>query len=365
VDRSGRVLALSLALSLSLACEGARAPDREALLRETAALIVLPGHEAAAADAARLETAVRVLCAAPTASALDDAQAAWLDAVLAWRRTRSYQLRNEPTIASTLEGELMTPADVAAIETHVASTEALDAPGYVPALGGADKGYFALEYLLFGYPDFTAADDARTLAALAEPRRCTYVLALAADAAAVSDHARRIWGADGGNFVALFTSPVASSAYESPAYAADDLLSGIANAVDGTRDRSLGRPLGLLVHAAPVESPYAGASIALMRVTLDQTRTMWTLPPHGLDALLRARDAELADRVLTEMDAARAAIDALDSQPLGSAWASYVMGADHTAGNAAYDAVAEIETSFATDVASTLGFSVRIMVDGD
>lgn len=356
----------ALLVSALLACDAPAAPaDRVTTLREAADDVIAPGYAAAADRATALRDATHALCAAPGTSALASAQAAWLDAVTSWRRTRTFALRYEPTIASTLEGELTTAVDAPGLEAIVTGTDAIDAPDYVAALGGAHKGYFAIEYLLFAYPAFDARDDARTLAALGDPRRCTLLDLLAADAASVTARARDVWSPTAGDFGATFASETSNATYPSSLQAMDDLVSGVANAIDGLRDRSIGRPLGVTVHASPPESPYAGASVALMRATLAGVHDLWTHPSHGLDALLRDRDEAVADEVIAQMETARLAIEALASPPLAVPWERYVTGTDRDAGNAAYDALATLESTLATEVGTTLGLSVTIMVDGD
>jgi predicted lipoprotein len=355
-----------LGLVLSCACDAPHPDfDRVALLRETATEVIVPAYASAADRAAGLEIATQRLCDAPDAATLEDAQHAWLDAFVAWRRTRALEVVGEGLVVTTLEGELTTVARIDLIEAHIAGAEALDGPDYVAALGGASKGFFALEYLLFGYPALGARDDARTLAALSDARRCTYARVLAADIADLTARARDDWSADGGNFVGTFTAASPSVTYDAPGRAIDDLLSAIATALDRTRDEGLARPLGLTMHAGSVESPYARASVQLMQATLEGVHDVWTVPSHGLDALVRSRDPLLADRVLSELEAARTALAALASPPAPLAYEDYVHGTDHEAGNAAYDAVATLLTTLATDVSTTLGIRVTALVDGD
>ncbi len=358
IDRTTLAIAF---LAATEACASPAAFDRVDLLQSTTSAVILPRYAAATERAGTLRDRTTELCADPSAQSLADAQAAWREAVLAWRGTRPFALIGEHLIVGVLDGELTTTADVGAIDAHVGSSEALDAPDYVAALGGASKGFFAIEYLLFAYPGFEARDDARTLAALADPRRCTYARVLAIDAAGVTAAAENDWRT---TFAPVFGSRAPSTTYPFLGAAVDDLVSTIATAIDRTRSESLARPLGLEAHPGAVESPYGGASVALMRATLDSVRDTWTAP-HGLDALLRTRDGALADEVLAEIDGARSALAALESPPLATPWERYVLGADHDAGNAAYDAVAMLLTTLGTEVGATLGISVTLLVDGD
>ncbi len=363
-------LALSLSTAASLACPGCDGPsyppyDRGALLRETADMVILPGIAASRASAADLHTSVGALCAAPDAGRLTAAREAWTTAFLAWRSTTAYHFG--PARDMNLGPELATwPTNVTAIEANVAATDAIDAH-YVDALGAGSKGLSALEYLLFAYPGYTARDDAMTLAALGETRRCAYAVALADHVERVTGQLETAWSAGGGNYVGTFVNAgnAGNTSFTSQQAAVDALVSQIREAVERTKVDRIGKPLGRTVATGGVESPYAHVSVASMQACVDGAHDAWTIAPHSPDAFLRTRNAALADEVLGQFAAASTALAALETPPLTPEWESYVSGADHAAGNAAYDALGLLERTLAGDVAATLGVSIVSAADGD
>lgn len=360
------LLSLPIAAMLAVpACDGPAYPpyDRGLLLRETTDMVILPGYADAATQSTALHTSVGALCAAPSASGLTAAQTAWRSAFLAWQATAAYQLG--PTRDLNLGPEVATwPTNVAGIEANVAATDTIDAH-YVDAQGAGSKGFYALEYLLFAYPSFTTTDDAMTLAALGDARRCAYAVALADHVERTVARARDGWSATGGNYAATFTGGFPNATYSSEQAAVNALISQIRDAVEQTKVDRIGRPLGRTVTTGGIESPYAHVSVASMEARIDGAHETWTMAPHSPDAFLRTRNAMLADRLITQFGTSSSALNALESPPLTPAWESYVAGTDHVAGNAAYDALGLLEQTLAGDVASTLGVSIAGAVDGD
>jgi predicted lipoprotein len=354
-----------LSLGLSVGAMGCDPPgyapfDRSALLSEVTTTLVLPAYEDAETTGAALSTATSALCDAPSTTTLSAAQAAWRDAVVAWRVTQPFAIDGSPAIAANYEANLTTEASIATIDQRIAGTDTIDT-SYIMARGGQDKGYFALEYLLFAYPSFGARDDAQTLAALGDSRRCAYARFVAADIATTAAAARSDWDT---SFARELTMPDGAP-YAEPQTAVNALIDGIANAIDQTRDVRLGRPLGRTARAGGVESPYAGISVMLMEASLESAHHAWSMTPHSIDALLRSRNVALADGVEEDFASARAAITTLESPPLPVPFEAYVRGTDLGTGVAAYAELNDLQASLNADVSSTLGHNVFLRSDGD
>lgn len=368
------VLAVPLLLPLAAAaltspgCDGPSYPpyDRRALLEETTTMVILPGIASAHTSATTLHTATSTLCTgAPDAAGLEEAQAAWTDAFLAWQSTMAYQFG--PARDMNLGPEVATwPTNATAIEANVAATDTIDAH-YVDALGAGSKGFYALEYLLFAYPGATGPDDAMALTALADARRCAYAVALADHLERVMARLETAWSASGGNYAGTFTGAgdAGNTVYSSEQAAVNALVSQIRDAIERTKVDRLGKPIGRTVATGDVETPYARVSVASMRACLDGAHDAWTMAPHAPDAFLRTRSTTLADEVVGYFAAGDADLAALESPPLAQPFELYVDGSDHAAANTAYDALGVLEQTLAGDVAATLGVSIVSAADGD
>jgi predicted lipoprotein len=370
----GTVVLGALALSGAMgACDAPSYPpyDRAALLRETTEMVILPGYADAASAASTLHTRTTALCmpvatgGTPSMADLTAARTAWREALLAWQHTSAYQMG--PARDMNLGPEIASfPPITATIETNVTGTTAIDAH-FVDAQGSGAKGFYAVEYLLFAYPSYTTANDAMTLAALGDARRCQYLDALADHLARITTRVSDAWSPTGGNFAATFAEAGSSgnTAYTTQQSAIEALVTQMRDAVEHVKNERLGMPLGLRTTTGPVESPYAGASIASAEAVIEGAHDAWTVAPHSLDAFLRSRNVSLADRVLAQFMAGSDGLAALESPPLATPFETYVSGTDHAAGQAAYMQLTLLEQMFSGEIAATLGLSIVSSADGD
>lgn len=355
------------------ACDTPSSPpyDRAALLRETTDMVIVPGYADAAARAATLHTRATALCApvatgdAPAMADLTTARDAWREALLAWQRTSPYQLG--PTHDMNLGPEIASfPPVLATIDANVAGASTIDAH-FVDSQGAGAKGFYAIEYLLFAYPSYAEADDAMTLAALGDARRCAYLEALAEHLERITTRVSDAWSPSGGDYAGTFAGAgeAGNVAYTTQQSAVEALVSEVRDAVEHVKNERLGMPLGLRTTDGPVESPYAGASVASMEAVLEGVDDVWTTAPHSLDAFLRSRNISLADRTLAQMRAGDDAVAALESPPLATPWERYVEGTDHAAGTTAYTQLTLLEQMYSGEIAATLGLSLTSSADGD
>ena len=198
----------------ALACSGPTYPpyDRDLLLEETGTLVIVPAYEDAATASLALHDATRALCTSPDASSLSAARSAWHDAFVAWRTTTAFQFgpasRLNLADLGSSQGAITTAANESMIEANLAAATPAHFDGpYLDALGGGSRGFHALEYLLYAYPGWTGtADDAMTLAALGDARRCEYATFVADHLARQTAAVRDAWLPAGGNYLATFTT---------------------------------------------------------------------------------------------------------------------------------------------------------------
>lgn len=372
VGLAGAVAAIGALTAVACNAPGYPPYDRDLLLAETASLVIVPAYEDAATASAHLSDATTALCAAPDATTLQAARTAWHDAFVAWRTTTAFQFgpaasMNLADVGSS-QGAITTAANETTIEANLSSaTPAHFDAAYVDALGGGSRGFHTLEYLLFAYPGFTGAgDDAMTLTALGDARRCEYATVVADHLARQTAAVRDAWRPAQGNYVATFTMTGGSNpAYSNDQAAVSALVGGVRDAVESTKVHRLGGPLGRSTSGAEIESPYAHASVASMQACLEGAHDAWTVAEHSPDDFLRTRNTMLADEVTEYFESSDTALAALESPPLATPFETYVAGSDHVAGDAAYDALGLLERELAGDVASTLGLSITSAADGD
>ncbi len=330
--------------------------DRAALLTEVANDVIVPGYQDVQTQSGMLNDATTALCATPSTDSLGTARNAWRETFLAWQRTLAYVFG--PAEDMNLGPEMAYwPTDPSGIEGQIGGTTEITAD-FIDSLGAGSKGLYAIEYLLFA-----DADDA-TVTALMDTRRCAYLSALADHVQRTSTTLFDAWSPTGGDYAGTLATAGADGNITYPAElsAVAAVLNEIPQAIDEVKAMKLGKPIGHLAAAMPdmVESPYAHASVEAMQANMEGIRTLWTGTTHDFDDYLRTRNPDLADMVLAQLDAADAALAAVP-EPLSD----YAAGSDHSAGDAAYEALGTLERTIAADVSTSLAVSISIPNDGD
>lgn len=237
--RVGIVLVLAAALGAAgAALRGAvRGPsERERLLADLAWGVILPQYRELAARAEELGRAASALARDPSEEARREARRAWKAARLAWAACGPHFVG--PEREAFLHAKIDTPAaPPEAFEELLARPGTPDA-SFVEALGASLKGFGAIELFLF--------EDPRLLGQ-GEDRRRRFVEALAADLARVTGGIRDVWESSGGGFADRFARAGRSgSPYPSADAALDEIINGLVQFVERTKDERLGRPLGVL-----------------------------------------------------------------------------------------------------------------------
>lgn len=299
---------------------------RRAVLQDLSAGIILPSLRAFAAESATLESAVAAHAAAPAdPAARAAAQAAWRSATAAWERNEVLQV-GPAGLSSGLDA---TPGgadlrdfiyayplrSVCAIEQLAAQDVAV-----TPGSSIETTGLGALEFLLF-------IEEANPCALESPPsaqQRAAYAESAAVRIAEVAADLRDRWEPEGGNFAGQWNSAGSGSdTYSRPQDALDALSIALFYVEKETKDRKIACPTGIGASGLScpgsdveiVEFPYARASTPALRANVQAFRDVFTGVDNGLginDLLEGIEREDIAQRLLTELDATLAAIDALD-----------------------------------------------------
>lgn len=348
-----------LAVAVPLGCSGNSLPpyDRAALLSDLVDVTILPGQRALAVNASALASEVDSLCASVDAAHLEATRAAWVQTLIAWERTAAY--RFGPAQSANLDRFIASfPPDPNAIEAAITGTATLDEAS-ISALGGDQRGLHALELLLF------APDEASAAIALGDtPRRCEMASALAADIESSAAMIRDAW--EMGFAAKLETAgELGNAEYPAQLSAIVALLEGVYGAIESVKNEAIGVPIGAMSgrpDATLVRARHAGVAVELMEARVESAIAVWNPSgaAHSLDGFLRSRRPDLADRLLTELSTARAAVEALP-QPFDE----YVVGGDVSSATSASDSLRIVERTVRADAGSTLGVAFTGTPDGD
>ncbi len=250
---------------------------------------------------------------------------AWRACRHAWMRLAPFRVGafSDDETASAID---FAPASTDAIERAVQAGRMSD--GAVETLGGNARGFFALEYLLFASDAPNAQDDAHRV----------FAAALAKHVARRAHLLRGAWS---------------SSRLGAPRDALGAYVNATMNALEALTDDALGAPLGETGKGRLDPSAILTQRSDNAREDAQAMCEGITLAFHGgLGALVTAKNPALAARVNGELDDAAARLGAIPT-PFVNA-----LMHDTNAVRAAWTAVKTVRTTFAVDVASTLGITL-------
>jgi predicted lipoprotein len=333
--------------------------------------VYVPAHDDLARATADL-AASAALCS-DTAARLGAAQIAWKDAQTTFGRTAAFAFG--PALDDRHTAALFFwPTRPELVDEAVAGTATIDA-AFVEALGAAAKGLPAIEAQIFD----PLGGDARVIAALStEPdaaRRCALVGELAANASTRADALRTAWIEPGGDYGGeLVRAGTTDSRYDRVQAALDEVLNGPIAALQVIDDVDLAAPMGSKTGGTPqpqlVPSPFANASMELVRAQLSSVAAVWFGAPSGAAAdpavslglrrLVLSRSPTLPDEVDAALAAADEALAAI-TVPLAVAVVD-----DPARVQTAIDRVKDVRRLFTADVPQQLDGTVTLSDnDGD
>lgn len=280
-----------LAVSLLLfGCSASSAKeDRAKVLDALANHVMLPGYRDLDQRASELSTAMQNHCAQPTPASLDAAKNAWRGARRALRRTAAFQLgpTEELRVPNNLD---FWPVREDDIESAIADAPAVVDDAYLAQLGASQKGFPALEYLLFA-------------SGVDTPERCSYAEGLAREIAKRSHDLALAWESFAPD---LARAGDEGSSVPSTQAGVNLALTSTNAALVELTDKTLARPLGEKSGGVPqpeeCESRYSGDSVLDYQAALASVNSMWVGAPSGqkgkgLTLLVRRRDIPFDDGV--------------------------------------------------------------------
>lgn len=362
---AGTSLAAAAALAAT-GCGAAQDYDAKPVLDDLVHVVILPTLSDVAARSADLDTSAEALSADPTAESLAAAQATWRGARAPWRSSDAFAFGPVETegLGAVID---WWPAKADTIEEKIAAGGAID-PAYVESLGTSAKGFMALEYLLFDSTNGDAAVLAQLTGDPAATRRA-YVAALAEDLAGKTGALHAAWAEDQGNYAGeLLLAGEGSAAFGSQKAAVDELVNQMVFRADNVVNK-IGKPAGKSNGGTPVpdaeESPRSDSSLADMLASLAGIQSVYDGTYAGNDGmgvgdLVRARNAQVDDRVHEAFADAKAKIEAIPP-PFRTAVTAHTAEVD-----AAWESARTLKRALATEVVSVLGSTLRFNdADGD
>lgn len=337
------------------------------LLQSMGPNIVFPAIQETLAACRTLETEVDDLAAAPNATTLDDAQAAWVALRASWNRTEGLLFGpiRQQSLEAFCDESLI---DTAAIDATVGGVDTIDA-ALLNARGVDERGMMALEYLLYD-----PAGDVAMLALLVVdangPRRLQYLQAAAEDLCNTMQQMHDIWDPNAGDFLTTWTTAGGGNGTFAGAREAVDLLiNQMILHLTEIADKRLGRPIGRTSGGAPqppgAETMRSTNSLTDVKDDLESLRRIWTgewdgASAFGVDQLTAIASPAVRDAVTLAL---QEAIDATDAIPETMVQTS---GTSPQLIETAFDEARELRVLLLTDLIgaleTTLGFNPD---DGD
>ncbi len=302
-----------------------------------------------------------------------EAQSDWQNLMTALQRTEVHLLGPVVADENALHNRLLTPADT------TFSTCGVDQSVLLSREAGFDldsrlpnqKGLGALEYLLFNsdleHTCPVQIPETRDWNQRPEEERkrmrCEHALVLAADVASAADELVNAWQVGGSNFRAEFAHPDNHERF------LEELSDALFYVEKDSKDRKLGRPLGLNVSCSQVacpdtvEFPWSETSLESVRANL-----LGFIAIFGGNGGLSFDDIiaseglpEIAEEILLEAEAAVVQIDSMGGSLLSEANAILASGSDEACVNSAAnpDGIQSVESCSLYGLVKRLTDSLR------
>lgn len=366
--RHGPRAAIAL-LVVTLACgcdrDAARSLKQE-ILEDVAYGVILADLREFADNARKLRAAAERLRARPTTEDLETVRGAWREARGTWSRSLAHLVGPESDLL--LESKIDSfPANEARIEAALAAPDPLDAAA-IERHGAHEKGFFALESLLFDAPG-ESDTSRRVLAADADgARRRDMVAALAANLDAVAEQLRDLWEPERGGFARnLAEAGTRSSDLPTRDAAFDLLVNRMVAFAEWIADVHLVRPAGRNLdpqrpQAELVRARRSENSIQDASDEIESLRRLYlgSRDGSGLGALVAQASPEL-DTALRDAFAQASERIASIPPPLDRALTEAPEEV-----RLAYEAVKRLQVAIATDLVAVYQTTLRVVrFDGD
>jgi predicted lipoprotein len=352
------VAALALIAGALLSCEvapDAPAADRQQVLRDLVANVIVPTYQRLATDTAALSQSLTALRSAPSALALQGAQQQYRLARKTQKTSEAFKLGPADDLAVTGDTIDTWPADGAKIDGLLASANAVDT---VTRLGANQRGFAALEYVLFD----STLDDAALLARFtSNPRRAQLAESMAVDLASKCKLLSDAMSGPSGYGQQLAEAGVSSTMFPAQSDAVDKIVTGMLYVVELMVTAKLAKPLGSdnndVVQPQLEEGPRSDSSLADLQANLDGLQAIYTGMQEarvgkGIADAVREVNPAVDVRFTQSIADVRAAIGAVPT-PFRVALVQ-----DRAPLHAVYQSVRTLKTAVQTELAGALGASL-------
>ncbi len=246
MHRSLVVCSVVLAAAVSVAACGSTDGEdepRRAALKDLAAHVIVPNYRDLSVAAARMAARAAEFEATPNEASLDALREAWRNARALWKRSQAFEFGPAEELRTGAKIDWV-PTRESRVESAIAADGVLD-NAYVEDLGSNQKGFLALEYLIFDPLDGSI----RVLDVLSSgdcARRRHFVRALCDN---LSDQAFQLydaWRPGGGDFeFELGDAGRGSGTYPTIKSALDELLNQMVFLSEDVADAQLMAAVGL------------------------------------------------------------------------------------------------------------------------
>ncbi len=173
--------------------------DRVALLDNMGRNIILPNYLSFYQRATDLKDVANNFAANPSMQNLENLQASWKAAALAWKNAEAINLGpvDQLFLKTSIDNW---PTNTIAIEEALTTTTAID-NAYISSLGSSSKGLPAIEYLIF---DLETGNQAILNAMVASTNRPVYLVALCENLQSLAMQLSAAWDPDSEDYLDTF-----------------------------------------------------------------------------------------------------------------------------------------------------------------
>lgn len=257
--------------------------DQKAMLENLADNLIRPAYTDLQSKVNTLDNAGQLFLANPTEGTLADFQAAISAAYLIWQSAAAYEFgpAEEVFLRNSLNNF---PVNVGKLENNISNQSwDFDLPDEF------DKGFPALDYLLFGIADSPMEIVAFYKDANDADLRKQYVMALLSDIKTRVDKTAEAWS----NYRETFVSNLGTA----DGSALSQIINGLNHNYELIKREKIGFPSGALTsgfsNPEAVEAYYSGQSLALAKAAIDATKNIYQgFGSLGLDDYLNHVNAE-------------------------------------------------------------------------
>ena len=281
-----------------------RQRSKQAALDNIARSVPLPGYSQLAARSADFAAAANALTSAPSPAALANAQKAWKEMLVAWRRTQPFT--HGPVSDLGVYGRIQFwPTRRQSVDRVLRAARPID-DTYIQELGANAVGLSALEILLFD----TRQDEAARLAAFSGPqgeRQRKYFLALVQELLKQTRQVENAWKGSQG-----FAAKFAGGGQDNLNLLVNDLLNAIEVGAQGRLLLAVDKRTEQHARSELVEGGPSGTSQVGVLALLVSARAVFSgADGVGIDDYLRQLKPPAARRIDAQFQKAIDAVQAI------------------------------------------------------